>query len=398
MPVVAPPVEEVQAPEQAFDDPEDEEIYEPDFHDPDFDDDDDGHDYVELRHEGGGIRRGLAILVVFVLVIGAGVGGVRWWYLRQVDPPGGPGAAIVVDIPSGSSTSRIGDILHSEGVVANSTVFNFYVSRKHAGPFQAGRYHLQQHSALDSVIKVLQKGPAVASVVRVTFPEGFTLAQIAARLSATVPRWTNAKILAALGDPAVRSAIRPSDQASWEGLLYPATYDVSANTQLVPFLADLAQRESGAVAAAATPARLAAINAKWGLTLTPYQALIVASLIQREAATTDEAPMIATVIYNRLQQGTPLGIDATSGYLATLTGTPIDFTSPSPYNTRRNKGLPPTPIATVSDWALQGAVAPADGPWIYYVLTAPGHDSFESTYQGFEADKAICKAKKLGCG
>ena len=116
------------------------------------------------------------------------------------------------------------------------------------------------------------------------------------------------------------------------------------------------------------------------------------------AGNADEAAKIATVIYNRLGKGWALGIDATSKYLAELDGSAIDFDSTSPYNTRRQQGLPPTPIAAPGDYALDAAFRPAAGPWMYYVLTDPGSHTFVVTDAEFAAAKQVCIVKGLGCG
>ncbi len=120
--------------------------------------------------------------------------------------------------------------------------------------------------------------------------------------------------------------------------------------------------------------------------------------MQEEAGSAEEAPKVARVIANRLQQGWALGIDATSQYLAGIEGGAVDFESDSPYNTRRQVGLPPTPIAAPGAYALEAAAAPEPGPWMYYVLTDPGVHTFVVTDAEFQEAKQICIAKDLGCG
>ena len=122
-------------------------------------------------------------------------------------------------------------------------------------------------------------------------------------------------------------------------------------------------------------------------------------MIQSEAGNADEAPKIATVIYNRLKANMPLGIDAVDQYGAKATGTKVDYTDSSlPYNTRRKAGLPPTPISAPGDYALSAALNPADGPWLYYVLQAPRVHTFVTSAAEFNAAKAQCRRLGLGCG
>ena len=143
-------------------------------------------------------------------------------------------------------------------------------------------------------------------------------------------------------------------------------------------------------------------SAQERLNLTPYEVLIVASLIEEETKVDAERPMVARVIYNRLIQGIPLGIDATSRYEAELAGRDredLDFESDSPYNTRRIAGLPPTPIASPGRASIDAALNPADGPWIYYVLEdAEGNHFFTDSDSEFIEAKNRCREAGLGCG
>jgi UPF0755 protein len=143
------------------------------------------------------------------------------------------------------------------------------------------------------------------------------------------------------------------------------------------------------------------------LGMTPYEIVTIASLIEEEYGIPEEMGKIARVIYNRLEIDEPLGIDATSRYEAVLAGRDrddIDFESTSPYNTRRQVGLPPTPIAQPSRAALEAALSPEDGPWIFYVRdpdtsrTPAGGHFFTDSAREFENVKAECEEAGLGCG
>lgn len=353
---------------------------------------------MEVKPAPGPWRKVIGVLVVFGIVGAVVIGGGYWWYRRQVDPPGPPGRAVSVVIPKGTSTSGIGDVLEKAGVISNSTVFTFYVKRKKAGPFEAGRFVVRKHSDFDSVIRVLRQGPVPPRLTRVTIAEGLTVSELAARLHDGVPRFSPADFRQALSSGRVRSPLRPGARGSWEGLLFPAGYDVGARTDLVTVLSKMAAKMDEVTRSEAIGPKTFAIAQRYRIQLTPYQVLTVASMIQKEAGSPEEAPMIATVIYNRLQQGIPLGVDATSSYLAKVTGQKVDFSSTSPYNTRRQKGLPPTPIAAPGLYAIHAALNPADGPWLYYVLTEPRKHVFVVTNAEFLRAKEICKAKALGCG
>ena len=134
--------------------------------------------------------------------------------------------------------------------------------------------------------------------------------------------------------------------------------------------------------------------------ITPYEAFIVASLIERETRFDEERPQIARVIYNRLQRKMPLQIDATVIYALGESGTKTrvllkDLEVDSPYNTYKIPGLPPTPISNFGRASLEAALNPADGPWLFYVVTEKdGRHSFATT--GAEHQANIRKAERNG--
>jgi UPF0755 protein len=194
----------------------------------------------------------------------------------------------------------------------------------------------------------------------------------------------------------VRSVAQPADQPSNEGILFPETYRVAAEADELAVLKQMVAQLD------ATMAELDVASAQERFNLTPYEVLIVASLIEEETKVDEERPKVAQVIYNRLRQGIALGIDATSRYEAEIAGRDrgdIDFTSDSPYNTRRQLGLPPTPIASPGRASIAAALNPAEGPWTYYVLEdADGRHFFTDSNSEFLAAKARCRENGLGCG
>jgi UPF0755 protein len=359
----------------------------------------DDDEYVELPRERRWARRlGLVLLALLVvLLLVAGVAGV--YLARQINPPGPPGEVVAVEVPVGSSTTDIGKLLAGENVITSATIWRYYVRQKGAGPFQAGRYEFRRHSSMGDAIGVLEAGAALPEFTRVTVPEGYTVPEILARLADPdkgVSRFSEERLAELLRHGQVPSAYRPADQPSYEGLLFPETYRIEAGEDEAAVLTKMtAQLESVMQAAGVDTAQ-----ARLGLT--PYEVVIVASLIEEEAKVPEDAPKIARVIYNRLKQGIPLGVDATSRYEAVLAGrdrSKVDFTSTSHYNTRRIAGLPPTPIASPGRASIEAALNPADGPWIYYVLQdKQGHHFFTESAKEFQRAKAECKRNGLGCG
>ena len=362
---------------------------------------DDGFEYVDLPDESS-FPRWLGVLIVLALLGGAVGGGSLYWYNQQLDPSGNPGATVSIEIPPGASTSGIGSILEAGGIIANSMVFNFHANRKKAGPFEAGIYELKKNSGVESVLATMAKGPSKqisAKTIRVSIPEGLIVSEITGRAAKQVPNFTAEKLNTALAHGDVPTNLRPSGQTSYEGLLFPATYEVGAGTTEVGFLTQLADEMQTRVGGFDVEGAKARIKTSYGLSLSTYELLIVASMIQAEAGNPDEAPKIATVIYNRLRDNIPLGIDAVDRYGAKVAGIEVDFENvEAPFNTRRRRGLPPTPISAPGDMALGAALAPAQGPWLYYVLTEPNSHSFLSTKAEFDQAVQVCKQKDLGCG
>jgi UPF0755 protein len=356
----------------------------------------DPDDYVDLPPERRTLPRlvvVMGVLAVMLLVVGVGV---RGWYQRKIDPPGPPGTPVAVEIEKGATLSGVGGVLADKNVISNATIFRFWARGKDI-EVQAGQYRFHEDSSFDEALSVIRKGPAPPPVERVTVPEGLTLRKLTVVLADADARFSGPKVQAALADPSIRSLFQPPDQTSLEGLVFPSTYDVGESDDAAAMVRRMvAQMDIVATKAGVTQGVQSSGDPV--PTLSPYEILTVASLIQAEAGSVEEGPTIARVIYNRLDDGMPLGIDATSRFLAEQTGTSIDFESDSPYNTRRQTGLPPTPIGGPGEAAIDAALHPADGNWLYYVLEAPGRHFFTASESEFLDKKQECEAKGLGCG
>ncbi len=240
------------------------------------------------------------------------------------------------------------------------------------------------------------KTVALPVVARVLIPEGENRRQIAerARAAGLTGSYLKASERSPLLDPAHYGA--PDGTPDLEGFLFPATYEIYRGSSA----SRLADEQLTAFRENFGPAEIARARA---LHITPYQLLIVASMVEREALVPADRPKIAAVIYNRLRLGMPLGIDATIYYLlelregiGTYTGelTEADLHIDSPYNTRIHTGLPPTPISNPGVASIQAAAHPAHVPYLYYVLAADGcgEHVFTSALATFEADSAAYRA------
>ncbi len=333
----------------------------------------------------GGRRVILIALAAFILVAGGGV----VWYQRQVNPPGAPGKLISVTIPEGAASGTIAAILDDKGIISSARVFKLYL-RIHPADLKAGIYELRENASMSDVVKLLEAGPKVI-FHRLTIPEGFRLSQIAERVG-QLPGKSAEAFLAAAASGRVRSDFQPPNVNNLEGLLFPDTYFVEDDdteedilVRMVATFDEVATAEGVATASTGH---------------SPYENLVIASLIESEGKVAAERPKIARVIENRLKVNMLLQLDATVNYARggrrpngqTLFS---DLKNPSPYNTYVHKGLPPTPISAPSRASIRAALNPVDGPWIYYVkFQKDGTHKFSVTLS--EHNAAVADAKRRG--
>jgi UPF0755 protein len=342
--------------------------------------------------EGRWFKTSLKVLGVVALVavlFGGAYAGVKALAGIVNDALGGDegtavtGEPVEVEIAAGSSATQIGRLLAEAGVISSAPEFERAVRLQQVSDrLQAGTYDLETGMSVDAVIAALVEGPG-GGVLRITLIEGLTVGAMLDSL-AEQTGFALAGLEGALLDGSVTSGLLPAAPdtlADWEGLLFPDTYEIFENdppAKVLQLLADTAEDRVGSI--------------DWSyLTergLTPYDGVIIASLIEREAALDEERPLIASVIFNRLDIDMALQIDATIVYL--LGGMPAggltleDLQTPSPYNTYLNKGLPPTPISGTRLASLRAAAAPADTDYLYYVLSdANGHHAFTADFDEF---------------
>lgn len=362
---------------------------------------DDG-DYVALRSgggSGGSGRRWALLLGVPLLVIVVLLGAVGFWVNGKVNP-GEAGGEVQFTISKGSTTSQIASALAKQRIVTNATVFEWYVKWKGGDPFQAGDYDgLRVNMAMGDVVDVLEAGPPPPKSVFFLVREGLWESETRALILEKFPTMDPAALDVALAT--THPPLQPTGSDNLEGFLFPATYEVAqpdvANAQ------KLIDQMMAAFGRASTAAGLPDASTKLkgvagNHVVTPYEALIVASLVESEAKVDEDRPKIARVIYNRLARGETLGIDASVLYAIQQRKTNLtdsDLKSTSPYNTRLKAGLPPTPINSPGQKSIDAALNPTKGDWLYYVLTdKDGHHYFTNNAADFQ--RAVNDAKARG--
>jgi len=336
---------------------------------------------VELpRHRS--LKALIAILAALFVIVGSTA--LAGTYLVKLAAGGSsPGhGEVVFTVADGQSLSEISESLEKEGIISSSTSFLLYLRLSRKSPVvRAGEYRMRYGMGAEAVLAVFEAGPQVR-YKDLTFVPGLTVRQQASRVESDLGL-SGEKFAYALNSNVDLAGFPDAPNA--EGLCFPDTYRVDANTK-EPDLASRCLRHFDDVFSALDKSRLSSLG------VTKYQIVIVASLIEREAKLDSERPLIASVIYNRLRRGMKLDIDATVLYAMgehkeRLTYKDLEIDSP--YNTYKNPGLPPTPIATPSRAALEGALNPANTDYLYYVLTDPsGVHAFTSSASEFERLKA----------
>jgi UPF0755 protein len=318
----------------------------------------------------------LAVLILPFLVVGG-------WFYWQLHPPGGEGASVTVTIRQGWGSKEAGDALQAQGVIGSSLAFQVWEKVSGSGTFQSGIYSLRESMGVSAASDALAKGPSSAAGgnghVVLALPPGLRLEQIADRVGA-LPGHDRAAFLALAQSGQIRSRYQ-GDQTSVEGFTWPDTYFVEgqSDAQILQTIVSEFDRHADALH----------LGAPSATGLTPQQTVVVASLVQAEAGNAADAPKVAAVITNRLEQQTPLQIDATLCYAkggCPPVPTNADKQIDSPYNTYRVAGLPPTPIMTVTEQSLRAALAPANVPYLFYVTGKDGVTYFATTLAEHEAN------------
>lgn len=321
------------------------------------------------------------VVVVGALVLAsAGVAAFRAFAGGSSD-----GASLKLVVQPGWNASRIADELERSGVVGSAFAFRLFLRvRGDEAELRAGEYELRQNMPFTELASELRKGPEV-KFVKLTVPEGSTLDQTSEHVGKQTHVQADAFRDAATSST-VRPAILPEGVESLEGFLYPKTYFVIEKETAE----DVVKRM---VAQFDKETRELAWDGSQAFGLTPFQVLIVASMIEEEAKVDEERAQIAAVIHNRLKKGMKLEIDATIQYAVKKYGgeplTESDLNIDSPFNTRKFLGLPPGPIASPRVSSIKAAMQPADTDALYYVLQPDcQRHVFTSDYNEFLRAKA----------
>jgi UPF0755 protein len=312
----------------------------------------------------------VAVLAAIYVVYAAATGG---------EPePTGPAK---IEVVKGDTLSSVAEKLEQAGVIPSAFMFKMEARVGGYGTeIKTGEYTFARGAESEVILQKLTAGDA-APTLEVTIPEGLSLEETAQEVAGQ-SGVSAAEFEAAakrtdygygfLEDPAIKTT---------EGFLFPKQYEFEKGTkasQMVTRMLEQYLMETQT---------LDISSARERLNLSEYELVIVASLIEKEAAGPEERPLVASVIYNRIRKDMPLQIDASIHYALDKQGEELslaDLKVNSPYNTYENTGLPPGPICSPSRQSLEAAINPADTDYLYYVLKANGEEHFfTSNYDEF---------------
>ena len=314
------------------------------------------------------------------------------WFLWSLFQPfhGAGTGRVAITIPKSSGVGDIGDLLERRDVISSAFFFGARATLAgKRGDLKPGAYVFRKDMSYGDVIDRLSKGPP-ANIVTVVVPEGRSRREIAATLKGL----TGSYLAATKRKPP--KGYGAAGATDLEGFLFPATYELKPGTSVKV----LVSKQLAAFRQRFSDVSLVKARRK---NLTPYDVLIIGSLIERETAVPSERKLIASVIYNRLRAGTPLGIDATTRFqFHKWSGalTRSELASPSPYNTRIHTGLPPGPIGNPGIASIEAAAAPAKTRSMFYVANPckPGTHTFTKTLAEFNAAAARYDAARKAAG
>lgn len=338
---------------------------------------DDRDDEIFVKEHSFSGFKVVLITLGILLLLAVGIAGAGGYYvysqLQPVDPDNEE--IVEIEVPIGTTGTRIATILEENGIIHNEQIFYYYIRYKGINDFQAGEYRLSPNMELDDIIAQLREGRMYSDSSSFTIPEGFTIAQIANRLEenglADAEEFLRLINEGDFSDVAfvadIPEEVEDRDYRL-EGFLFPETYEVHSGATEEDIIRVMLNQFDTRYKSEWYE-RLAEMEFDF------YDMVILASMVERESAVTDEMNTISGVIHNRLDINMLLQIDATIQFML---GEQVDRVLYShleidhPYNTYKHLGLPPGPIAVPSQSALEAALHPEDHEYLFYVTKKDG--------------------------
>ncbi|WP_163994887.1 endolytic transglycosylase MltG [Pyxidicoccus caerfyrddinensis] len=330
----------------------------------------------------------LFLCVVVVLLAIGGTGAFLWAEGQLRSPMAPPGAAPVeFTVPKGTSGRGLGTLLASQGLIRDARIWRWLLFRRGAFSPKAGRHEVSPSMTMAELAAALEDNPIPEDVPFVVV-EGWRLRDTDAALTAA-GLITAGAYIAEASTPGKFTAPFPLPSAgTLEGYLYPETYGILPGKLDVH---QLIQRQLDMFAERFFAPNRAGLT-KSGRTL--HEVVIMASMLEREEPLPEQRPLVAGILWKRVDKGFPLGVDATSRYELAQWNDRIAFLkrlrdTQDPYNTRHRKGLPPSPIGAPTVASLQAAMTPKPSDFWYYL-----HDAERKLHPSRNADEHEALRKK----
>ncbi|MBU8905540.1 endolytic transglycosylase MltG [Desertibacillus haloalkaliphilus] len=338
------------------------------------------------------IVRKIVFITVIVLVIAVAVIGLSGYlYVKSALGPVDETNTELVDvhIPIGSSSTQIGNILEEESLIKNSTFFRYYVRYNNETGFQAGDYQLNQAMTLGEIIEELKEGTLHQEPeLTFTIPEGLWLEDIVTTI-AEHTTYDQAEIeevfadrdmieeLIANYDLLTDDILAEGIKQPLEGYLFPARYDfLDEDMPVEQIITSMIERTSDVITKYEQDVNDSVLSI--------HELLTLASIIEREAQTSEDRYLISGVLYNRLDQGMPLQVDPTVAYAIgehRYMTSYADLEVDSPYNTYKYPGIPIGPIANPGEDAIRAALQPESTDYLYFYARRNGEVIYNTTYR-----------------
>jgi UPF0755 protein len=334
----------------------------------------------------GKVRKLAPWVALLIILVAIAIPGLYVYHLYQnkyhpADYAGAGTGSVTVEVQSGDTAVSLAPQLVSKGVVASTRAF--ILAAEHStdpSGLEPGFFRVHEHMQASFAYAALLN-PVNLFEYKVTIPEGLRLSQILPKVAASDSHLTVTALQQALKSPRLGLPSYAGGKA--EGYLYPDTYEIQPNATALSAL----QLMTSAFSREAASINLATAANK--VHLKPAEAITVASLVEAEGGRLQDYPKIARVIYNRLAQGMKLELDSTVLYGLNTYGilaSDKQLQSNSPYNTYKHTGLTPGPIDSPGNAAIEAALNPAAGDWLYFVTVNPktGETLFTDSETQFE--------------
>ncbi|MET1179902.1 endolytic transglycosylase MltG [Peribacillus simplex] len=354
---------------------------------------------LEQQGEAKLVRKIIMITIASLILLIGIVGLVGFLYINSAMKPVDPDDDTIkkVKIPIGSSVNGISTLLEEQGIIKDARVFKYYIKFRNESGFQAGEYKLSPSMPIKDIVTSIKTGKLMKeAAMKITIPEGKQLIQIADIIAVKTGEDPK-KVFKKLNDkkfvnsmqekfPQLLTSEIENEKVLYplEGYLFPATYDFyEEKPTLESIVTEMLKK---------TEETLQAYESQMDKNgYSVHQMLTFASLVEEEATAQVDRGKIASVFYNRIEEGMPLQTDPTVLYAKGSHKSRVyykDLEVKSPYNTYKNKGLPPGPIANAGTTSIDAVLKPEKTDYLYFLATPEGEVLYSKTLDDHNNKKA----------